>query len=92
MESTLLIGLKLPQAVSLHPNCVNDNTYNTYSQPPYAAGVICSTATYPDNYLELRGGDTDTEGNVWAVNRDVLSTVLICIVLFCSVLYCTVLY
>ena len=49
------------------------------------AGVICSTATYPDNYLELRGGDTDTEGNVWAVNRDVLSTVLYIIVIYCTV-------
>ena len=45
--------------------------------------MICSTDTYPDNYLELRGGDTDTEGNVWAVNRDVL---------YCTALYCTVLY
>ena len=72
---------------------MNDNTYNTYSQPPYAAGVICSTDTYPDNYVELRGGDTHTEGNVWAVNRGVLyCIVLLCIVLFCTVLYCTVMY
>ena len=50
-------------------------------------------ATYPDNYLELRGGDTHTEGNVWAVNRDVLYCIVLhCTVLYCTVMYCTVLY